>query len=234
MQIKKQFLSLLTVALLLCSISVAAYAHEVPDISRRGSISITMTYDKNPVSGGMLTIYRVGAISEEDGNVYFVLTDEFSGSGADLTDFSNSEAANRLAEYITEQKLTGTTEEIGNDGKAVFEDIVPGLYLLVQTKATEGYKPAAPFLVSLPMNENGMYVYDVDASPKVELTKPEPTPPEKPTPGTEPPSGGNTPPKLPQTGQLNWPIPVLTVLGLVLFLVGWMLRFGQNGSSHEK
>lgn len=31
--------------------------------------------------------------------------------------------------------------------------------------------------------------------------------------------------KLPQTGQLNWPIPVLICAGLALFVVGWLLVF---------
>ncbi|MCC8127772.1 MAG: hypothetical protein LIO92_10315 [Clostridiales bacterium] len=32
--------------------------------------------------------------------------------------------------------------------------------------------------------------------------------------------------KLPQTGQLNWPIPVMTLCGLLLFAFGWKLVFG--------
>jgi hypothetical protein len=35
-------------------------------------------------------------------------------------------------------------------------------------------------------------------------------------------------PKLPQTGQLNWPIPVLVVLGLGVFTAGWIVRFDEK------
>lgn len=41
-------------------------------------------------------------------------------------------------------------------------------------------------------------------------------------------------PTLPDTGQLNWPIPVLVVLGLILFSLGWVLRFGKKKDGHEK
>lgn len=34
------------------------------------------------------------------------------------------------------------------------------------------------------------------------------------------------PGQLPQTGQLNWPVPVLAALGLCLILAGWVLRSG--------
>lgn len=64
------------------------------------------------------------------------------------------------------------------------------------------------------MNEDGHYIYEVNAEGKFQLQqKPEPTEPTKPADST-----------LPQTGQLNWPIPVLVVLGLAMFSVGWALR----------
>lgn len=34
--------------------------------------------------------------------------------------------------------------------------------------------------------------------------------------------------KLPQTGQLNWPVPVLICVGLALFVVGWVLFFRRK------
>jgi len=51
----------------------------------------------------------------------------------------------------------------------------------------------------------------------------------------QPPSGnhggGKPPQKLPQTGQLTWPIPVLTVAGMVLFALGWWLCFDNRKGS---
>jgi hypothetical protein len=41
-------------------------------------------------------------------------------------------------------------------------------------------------------------------------------------------------PKLPQTGQLNWPIPVLVVLGLGAFTASWILRFGKSKQEEGK
>lgn len=42
------------------------------------------------------------------------------------------------------------------------------------------------------------------------------------------------PQKLPQTGQLTWPIPLLTVIGMVLFSLGWWLCFGNRKDPYEK
>lgn len=222
----RKLFALLLTALLLCATGAAAFAYDVPDLSRQGSIQVTMRHGEDAVGGGSLTLYRVGAVQEDDGNYGFALTEDFSGSGASLEEVQSSELAGTLADYAAGQGLSGTTAEIGQDGTASFDALEPGLYLLVQDEAAGGYEKAEPFLVSVPLLEDGAYVYDVDASPKVgELT--ESAPPVEPV-TPEPPAG----PKLPQTGQLNWPVPVLAVLGLALFSVGWVLRFGKKGG-HE-
>ncbi len=60
------------------------------------------------------------------------------------------------------------------------------------------------------------------------LVTPTPTPDPTPTPTPTPDSGGTTPSsdttspsRLIQTGQLNWPVPVLALAGIVLFTLGW-------------
>ncbi len=212
----RRFLALLAAAILLCAMSLTAFAHEVPDLSRKGSIQLTMRQGTTPVSGGSVTLYRVGAVQEEDGNYRFVLTSDFAGSKVSLEELQSAQLAKTLAGYAGKQGLTGITQEVDRQGKVSFADLDLGLYLLVQNKAAKGYQKAAPFLVSVPMEEEGALSYDVDASPKVEIEKePEPTSTTPPTP---------TDPRLPYTGQLNWPVPVLVVLGLGLLLLGFALR----------
>lgn len=214
---KKRILSLLIVfALLFCN--VTAFAHDVPDMERTGSISVTMKMGETVVPGGALTVYRVGEIHEDDGNYDFQLTGDFVSSDVSLDDIQSPETAASLATYAKGNEISGIIKKVDDNGKAVFSELQLGLYLVVQNKAASGYKKAKPFLVSVPAVEDGLYVYDVDASPKVEVEKaPDPTP---------------TPPRLPQTGQLNWPIPVLTVLGIALFIVGWALY--RKKDAHEK
>ena len=78
----------------------------------------------------------------------------------------------------------GTVREVDANGNVNFDDLELGLYLVVQTKASKGYKPVNSFLVSLPMAEDGEWNYEVDASPKVGAYTPEPEtppfPPDKP------------------------------------------------------
>lgn len=223
MRLRKRTVTLAIAILSLFMIGMTVFADEIPDSSRRGSISLTMTYDGIAVPGGTLMLYRVGAVSEEDGNHSFVLTGDFADGNQEVADISSSDFAKKLAEYAESRSLSGREVNIDGGGNAVFSDLELGLYLIVQEEAAEGYETVVPFLVSVPITENGSYLYDVDASPKIELKKNETT-----TPPVAPPS--DTPdPVLPQTGQLNWPVPVLTVIGLLLFSIGWSLRFRQKG-----
>ena len=118
---------------------------------------------------------------------------------------------------------------------------------MVQTENSKGYEAINSFLVSLPMADESGWLYTVDATPKVgaptqEVTPPEPETPSKPSePGKpsepEKPSEPDKPTQpgipdepgrpdgnaLPQSGQLNWPIPFMACSGVLLFAVGWVL-----------
>ena len=96
------------------------------------------------------------------------------------------------------------------DGRIIFLKLETGLYLLEQKETLEGYQNAESFLVSIPLSEpTGMgWLYDVEAMPKLEgklaPSSPEPT----------------TGPDLIQTGQVKWPIPILSFLGSLLIIFG--------------
>ena len=230
MKFVKRLSTLLLALSLGAAVALPAYAHEVPDPSRTGSIRFSMLYDGSAVGGGSLTLHRVGDVAEEDGNYTFTLTEAYAASGADLTDLTDTALAAGLADYTTANGIAGEEVSIGSDGTAAADGLALGLYLVMQDQPAEGYEPIAPFLVSVPMWDEtaGAYLYTVDAAPKLGgLTK---TPPAATAAPAKPDAGDpdtvTTPAAatLPQTGQLNWPVPVLTLAGLLLMLAGWYLR----------
>lgn len=243
MQMKKRLLSICFVFALLCVICLPAYAAvDVPNPDKTGTITVNMQYNGQPVAGGTLSVYRVGQIYEDDGNYSFTLTDDFADSKMPLNQNTivAPETAEELSDFADEKSLepdkTGTIDKAGHIS---LDELELGLYLVKQNQAAPGYLCVDPFLVTVPyLDEKGIYQYEVDASPKVSEPQVAPTgdgsgnqagatPAPTATPlvveaGTQP---GTT---LPQTGQLNWPIPVLVVLGLALFTLGWFLRYGKK------
>lgn len=264
--IRKRLAAVLAALTLLVWCAAPAFALEVVDLSRTGSIKVSL-YDSETseaVGGGTLTLYRVAKVQKDNANLSFVYTNGFEDCGVELGDLSEGELAGRLAEKIA-ATAESTTVEVSDLGVAEFGDLEVGLYLVVQTTAAENYNVVNPFLVSVPIQENGSYVYDVDALPKVgTATKKTPDTPDEPdtpdtpdepdtpdtpvAPGPDNPDGwvlGDHGEKnypnpdnpnghvmgahgLPQTGQLNWPIPVLAVTGVVLVAAGIKLKKGNR------
>lgn len=214
---RNHLLSVLLALLLLLCLPLSASAHPVPDESQNGhcSITITMTYKGKAVPGGTLALYKVGDVHEDNGNYSFVPVNAIQSDISEFGNIESSDLPGKLAEL--EKKLTSVTARpvtIDKDGTATFPNLRFGLYLVVQKTAAFGYGKTAPFLVSVPYLYKGEYKYNVTSLPKTDLEREvEPTTPPSP-------SGS----KLPQTGQLWWPVPVLICMGLGCIAVGLIRR----------
>lgn len=224
---KNRMISLLLALVCVCALTVNASAsHPVPDLSRNGSLTFVMDLDGKLLDGGKLNLYRVGDITEEDGNYGFQVIEQLQGADVSLEDVSDPVAAEQLLTIAKVMELEKLSAPI-TQGKAVFTDLPVGLYVVWQdgADATKGYGPIQPFLISIPKFQNDTYVTDVVADPKVPL---ETAPPETTAPPTEPDED------LPQTGQLNWPVPVMAVSGAALILAGLILCTSRKRTGDEK
>ncbi len=224
MKCKNWIAGLLLCALLVVMLPVTAYAHEVPDETKKGGITVELCYDGRAVTGGRLAAYRVGQIRENDGNYSFGKTTAMEGFPGDYNDVGDPKLAEEAAAFVEKQQIPACATAENEAGKAVFTGLELGVYLIVQTEAADGGERLNPFLVSLPMNEDGHYVYEVNAEGKLQFYRDMDVPAAPPGP-----SG----PGLPYTGQLNWPIPVLAGSGVALFLAGWVLCFRKKKNGYE-
>lgn len=220
---------------MICAMSVFAFAEEtaisdIPDYGRKGSVTVDIiSADTGKgIPGGKLTLYKVAEAAGKDGNNIFRLTEAFKESGVEPEKITESdsgagELASRLEAYVNSHKLAGETVTADDKGQAVWKDLELGLYLIVNTTAAEGYASVNTFLISVPRYLDGSYVYDVTASPKIETANN--SAPKIPNP--KPVVSGE---KLPQTGQLWWPVPVMAIVGMLFVMLGWYRRrrFGEK------
>ena len=210
--------------------AAAADALPAPDLTEKGSLELTMDVDGVILDSGKLHLYQVATLVPMGGVVYdFQLLDVLSAAGAtlDTEDLYDGAQSERLLAAAQNAMPNGYMATPIADGKARFENLDAGLYLVWQDKAgaCEGYDPIHPFLISVPRLQDGAYTMHVVADPKVPLhTEPTPPPPPPPPP----------PPDIPQTGQMNWPIPVMAVAGTVLLVIGCILLAGRKRAGHEE
>ena len=224
---KNRILSLLLALVLLHSIALTvAAASPMPDLSSNGSITFTMKYGNKQLDGGTQNLCKVATLEKGAKNEYvFVLIPELKESNADMNKVTDPAVAKSLLKLVDKKSLSKISTPIAN-GQAVFSDLPVGLYLVWQDEddASDGFSAIQPFLISVPKLQDGAYVLDVVAKPKVPLET-EPTEPTEPPP---PP-----PPNLPQTGQLNWPVPVMAMMGCAMFVLGLFLYSGRKGTDDE-
>ena len=216
----KRMFSLLFAVLLLCMIPLSASAHDYVQLDKEGSITLELQFEGEPVIGGKFSCVKVADVVEENGNYYFKTLLEgkvYREDPPSLEDIQELVTSNRT--FFREQKLTVANKT----GTITFESRLPGLYFITQDTEAQGYSLMNDFLVSLPYMDDGTYIYEVTAKTKSAL---EPTEIE-----TEP--EGDKDDKLPQTGQLKWPVPALVMGGLAIFTLGWYLRFGKKNEEYE-
>ena len=127
-----------------------------------------------------------------------------------------SENSKIIENYIKKNKIdTDKTIKTDYNGKAYFENVDLGIYLVVVSN-TDKYS-VDTFLIEVPLSENGVFTNEVNATPKIGI----PTVPQNPDNPDKNNDDNNNGGKIPQTGQLKWPVPVMLISGITLIVLGY-------------
>ena len=167
---RRKMISLCVTALLILGCSLTVFAQAL-DQERTGSVSVTLTeqYQKTPIAGAELSVYYIASVGiNTDENLNYIYTETFAGTGIAIDD---PELVAKLDAYLIENEAEATTLRTDAQGKAGLTDLPLGLYFIRQTNTVEGFAPCASFLVTVPMETEDGYVYEVNASPKTEVAK---------------------------------------------------------------
>lgn len=209
-------------------------------------IQMEIGTNSQPVTddGGNLEIYRIADIqSDDEGYYYHVLPDfeewrekdesndlsQYKGNeGQEEFEENNAEWAEELASYVAENSIEpfNTDPDYFTKGYLEISGLEGGVYLMMQTEAVKGYEKLSPFLVAVSKeDERGGVIEARSKMAKLEKIDQKETTPDNPKP-TPPTHTGD---KLPQTGQLWWPIPILIAAGVLLIVVGAVRKKKSKG-----
>lgn len=251
MKKKLNLMTAMILALVLTmSLAPSVAAVDTVDLETKCGITVKLQRQNgNPVANVDVTLHQVGVGRIENSNLYFDLDadlgTEIKLDG--LTAEENTANAAKLRELINalpeteedqEPAVPSWTVKSDENGAAKFENMPVGVYL-VQSDATSRYRAITPFLVYLPYtNEEGTdWETELEISPKVSVKPSRPQDPEIIIPDPEIPLDPTDPPveppvdipdpnvpleELPQTGLLQWPVPIMAMAGLLLFALGWV------------
>lgn len=178
-----------------------------------GTINVHAVDSDGLVAWGLeMAIYKIGTTD----NFNFTYDEQFKECGLNVSDLS-SENIIKFEQYAKKNATPFKTNTTNGEGKFTENNLEYGVYLFVQNNKFNEYKMQT-MLVELPevtvdgINDN------LTVKPKISPIYGE---------GgyeAEPPVGRI----LPDTGVLNWPIPVLTASGIALFAVTWVLFYSKK------
>lgn len=167
---RNKIISVCLIAVLLIPLPITAYAQNL-DFNQLGSIRVTLL-EKNgtsPIVGAELSIYHVATVAlNSSGNLSYTYTEPFEACDTPLDD---PELAIKMEQFLNTHPVTATRSVTDSLGTATCTELPLGLYFVKQTNTVAGFAPCKPFLVTVPLLSDGVYYYDVEATPKTEVTK---------------------------------------------------------------
>lgn len=248
MRRKKFFRIQMLIVILITGIfthAVWADTTELADLDRTNRLVLhleSVVEEVQQEEDAKVTIYQIATMKYQGSDLQYVYTDDWKELTADLSKETSEEEILKMRDLAQSKNLAGIEKASDKDGNVCYTDLPQGVYLVVQTNQVEHFSVFEPFLVYLPCIEENHWKYDVTAEPKIvyqvrsgrrDPNKPEPTPSPVPEGPVTPPKE-DTPPKLPQTGQLNWPIPILFVAGAFLVSAGIIVRLAGRKEDEKE
>ena len=167
---KRKMVALCMALLLIFACSHTALA-EAFDAGKTGSVSVTLTEpnQNRPMVGAELSLYYVATVEQaENGSLNYTYTDDFAQIGIALDDKALADA---LDTFVAQNDVAAVKQVTDTTGTAVWKDLSLGLYFVKQTGDVAGFAPCTSFLVTVPGESTDGYVYEVNATPKTEVTK---------------------------------------------------------------
>ena len=139
-------------------------------LDKNGSITLTVKDPETgvPIENISFKLYFVANAYEKADGVRYELVAPYDKANIDISDLQDSYLPVHLAYFADSHSLDFVEKNTDENGTLVFDNLAPGLYLIVPVENENGYA-SSPFVIAVPEYdaENKSWVYNVVASPKV-------------------------------------------------------------------
>lgn len=151
----------------ICAILSAALCAAVPVIAETAAPAggnVTVSYFKGasgstPITGAEFTLYKIGTLND-DASFNGII----DGIEAEDPDMILKDVQNAYTGTVSGGRIYKNTT--GEDGILTYSDIELGVYLGCESVPVSGYNASSPFIVSVPVTEEGVWNYNVSVIPK--------------------------------------------------------------------
>lgn len=173
-KIVRRVLAMLIVSVI-CSAKFSFSTYAVSD-GTTGSITLT-TFDaetNEAISGAVFRLYFLANCDITGDDISYTYSEAFKDNGMEMGNFGDEYLPIHLASYAEANGIPYIEKATDTEGIVVFDNLY-GAYLIVPAGMKEGYLKPNAFIVSVPMKDEreNKWIYNIDASPKIESSKEE-------------------------------------------------------------
>lgn len=197
------------------------------DSNKTGELNIIL---ENIDCNIKVNLYYIKEISDFS-NLKYKFTDSFSGMVLE-DNVSDLEYAIKLNDYIKQNNIAGIQLFTNKNGEVNFKNLKLGMYLITIDTFYYNEKnyTVNPFLIEIPQPDQEIeWNYIITAYPKIfeKIENDEKNDSQENINVSE----NILENKLPETGILVWPIPILAFIGLLFLLIGYFLYIKKDNEN---
>lgn len=217
--IKIFYCSFCAMVLIMLSSTLSVYAEaSIPDPNKYCSLNIELKQPTGEtIFDGNVYLYHIANLITTDSDYYYEYTSSYSDCDIQKEKLSDNSCSKEIDAFTKNRNIIGQEASLNEQGKVQFTDLSSGTYLVVIKNTNNDFYLTEPLLISLPnyYKEANSFNYDVTAYPKamknneISIQK-----------GLS----QGTLNKLPQTGQLWWPVPILMFSGILFIVLSFVTR----------
>lgn len=187
-------------------------------VTETGSINFVAVDSKTKknISNLSVDIYQIG-IQNKDGDFEYSIG--FEESNLNIDTFTK-ENINTIEDYAMENAKPFETKNTNMDGSFILSNLQKGVYLFVQRSNLDTYNMQTMLLQIPEVDEEGNENYIISVKPKITETED----------FSDSLAGEGL---LPGTGVLNWPVPILVIIALILFSIGWLKIYTSSKKKNK-
>ena len=140
-------------------------------LDRKGSITLHVTNSTTgePLEGVTFRLYFFATAHEVGNGIRYEFIAPYDKANISIDNLQDSYLPIHLASFAVFRNLPFVEKSADENGNIIFEELTPGLYLIVPYGNFDGYYMPSPFIINIPKYDSGnqIWEFDINATPKM-------------------------------------------------------------------
>ncbi|MBQ3135935.1 MAG: Cna B-type domain-containing protein [Clostridia bacterium] len=168
---KKKILVAIVTVFALCIFAFSSAVSAI--VSKNGSITLHVADSTTgeAIESASFRLYFFAAAYEKSNGIGYDYVVPYDDCNMDINNLQDAYLPIHLTHFAFTHDLPFTIKSSDKNGSIVFDNLVPGVYLIVPAGNIPDYFMPSPFVINIPVysKESKNWIYDINATPKMQI-----------------------------------------------------------------